>query len=333
MYESVSRVLENQAESIMAALELKNAARFNDFLQKVEALAPRPYYIEADFIKKVTTPFVREWASIICEVRLVSVDIDHDEAHLLHAEYDRDTVIELLTARLALEEKEPETSIGSEGRLEESNSLFECSGQHFDHSANFHAETVIGSTGDSASTVRNLSRYLENLRQAGTFTKEEWRQFEFDARRGERFVRENFADMAHLAFMFLMELSVLYVKENPVSAEEFRARQEKALARLREWLPRPEEGRPEGTGLFRTPRDFELALKDVLGKARKKPSQREVLHAIRQHPLCRKQTTDFPSQNETKTLRNWLTKCGLTYKEALEKYWKLAQSVLAGVRV
>jgi hypothetical protein len=326
MFESVRRILENENNAFLKATQLANESILKSFLSVTpEILNQAHFAFPTDLIQKAIAPFVHEWAWLVCEVRLVSVDIAHGENHLLHAEYDRETAIELLAARIALEEAEPDVCITSSGDLEEPNDLFECSGEHTGHYAHYQGETLVKSKDDRSSTKKTLSQSLYELRQKEVFTEEEWDQIETDARRAERFVRENFADMMHLAFAFLMELSVVYVKENPMSAEEYRERQDRALARLRDLLPKLDGGRPEGTGLFKNIDDFQMALKDVLGKAHKKLSQREALHAIRQHPLCQKQTKDFPSQNETKTLRNWLDKCEMKYKDALEKYWKPAQ--------
>jgi hypothetical protein len=327
MFESVRRVFDIKNDALMKAAQLANQSVLRDFLSITPAIINRSHIaFPADLIHKASSPFVQEWATLVCEARLVAIDIDNDEDHLLYAEYDRETVIELLAARLALEETQPEASISSSGDLEEPNGLFKCSGDHDDHYAHYHGETVLNFNDNSDSTKKALSQYLDELRQKGTFTEEEWEQIETDARRAEMFVRENFGDVMHVSLVFLMELSVLYVKENPISAEEFRERQEKALAGLRKLLPKLDGGRPEGTGLFRNKDDFQMALKDVLENAHKKPSQREALHSLRQHALCRKQTKEYPSQNETKTLRNWLKKCGITYKEALEKYWEPLQN-------
>ena len=81
--------------------------------------------------------------------------------------------------------------------------------------------------------------------------------------------------MMHIALSYLMELSVLCVKENPVSAEEYRAHQERALSRLRKLLPKPDEGRPQGTGLFKDTDDFLIALKGVLEKSKEEAFSRE----------------------------------------------------------
>lgn len=325
MYESVRRVLES--ESIAYTVAKQWAAQ--DLSKSFDALGIIDYggiAFEADLMRRAITPFVREWAGLVCEVNRVSVDISHDEAHLLHAEYDRDTVIELLTARFALEETGPEISISASGNLEQPNDLFECSGEHEAHHAHYDGETILAPKDDSAITKKALSQYLDELRKDGSFDEDEWAEFETDARRAEMFVRENFAGMVHIAFTYLMELSVLYVKDMPIPTEEFRARQEKALAQLRELLPKPDEGRPQGTGLFFDEDDFLTALKDVMRAARKKPSQRETLHALRQHRLCRNPTADYPTQNQTKTLRNWLKRCEVTFKEALERYWKPYQN-------
>lgn len=322
MFESVRRVLENESLALRTAAQLVGQGVLKDILSNTQAVFDSNYFArQSDLIQNAIAPFMRQWAWLVCDVRLVSVDIYHDKSPLMYAEYDRDAVLELLTARFALDATEPDVSISSSGNLEQPNDLFECSGEHDSHHAHYDGETILDSK-DNSSKNKALSQYLDERRKDGTFDEDEWDQIETDARRAEMFVRENYADMMHMALSLLMEISVLCVKNNPISAEEYRARQEKALARFRELLPKPDEGRPQGTGIFKDTGDFLTALKDVLQKARKKPSERETLHALRQHPLCRKPTAEYPTQNQTKTLRNWLDRCGITYDEALEKYWK-----------
>ena len=325
MYESVRRVLENGSLPFNTAAQLASQGVFKDILSNPSGVvAHRHFTLEAELGQKASAPLVREWGRLVCEAKLVSVDIENDGNHFLHAEYDRETVVQLLTARFALEKTQPEASISSAGELEQPHDLFECSGEHDSHSAYYHGETILDST-DKESKEKALSRYLDELRQKGIIDEETWNQIETDARRAEKFTRGIFADVMHIALLYAIELSILHVKKNPVSAKKFRVLQEKAFARLRERLPKPDEGRPPGSGLFKDTDDFLTALKDVLRKARKKPSERETLHAIRQHALCKKQTKDFPSQNQIRTLGNWLKRCKLTYKAALVKYWKPAQ--------
>lgn len=327
MFESVRRSIEYQGESLAKAAQLASEGLIKDFLNSTETsldLYQKYSTFQADLLQNAVAPFMSEWAWLVCEAKLVSVDIEHDGNPFLYAEYNRKTVTELLTARLALEKTQPGVSIDSSGELEQPHDLFDCSGEHSGHSAHYHGETILDSK-DKEGKKKALLLCLNELREKDIFDEETWSQLETDARRAEIFAREIFADVMHIGMLYTMELSILYVKENPLSAEEFRAHQEKAFARLRELLPKLDEGRPKGTGLFAHTGDFQTALKDVLEKSPKRLSQREALHAIRQHPLCRKQTTKFPSQNETKTLRNWLDKCGMTYKEALERYWKPVQ--------
>lgn len=324
MYESVRRITENQNNYLMKTAQLAEQALMKNILPNASAILGQSLTFPAELMRSAVDPLMREWASLVYEARVVSIDISHDEGHLLYAEYERETVIELLAARLALEESQPEASINSSGSLEQPDTLFECSDNHDDYHAQYYGETHLTSPDDSSKKM--LSQYLDELRQKEAFTEEEWEQIEDEARQAEIFVRENFADMMHIAFLFLMEISILYIKEGPIPAEQFRARQDKALARFRERLPKPEDGRPRGTGLFKDEYDFKKALKEVLEKFGKRPSQIQVLRAIRQHPLCQKPLKDLSEIKEAKTLRNWLDRCGMTYEEALQRYWKPAKS-------
>ena len=324
MYESVQRIIEGQNSYLMKTAQLAEQALVKNILPNASAALSQSFVFPVELMQRAVDPFMREWASLVYESRVVSVDISHDENHLLYAEYDSETVVELLAARLALEESQPEASISSSGSLEQPDTLSDGSGNHDDYHAQYYGETHL--TSPDNSTKKKLSQYVDELRQNGTFTEEEWEQIESEARRAEIFVRENFADVMHIAFLFLMEISLPYIKEGPISAEQFRARQDKALARFRERLPKREEGRPTGTGLFKDEYDFKKALKEVLEKFSKRPSQVQVLRAIRQHSLCQKPPKDPSEIKEAKTLRNWLDRCGMTYEEALKRYWKPAQS-------
>ena len=323
MFESVRCVLENERLALHTAAQLSSQGVLKDVLSNTQSIS-NFFTHQSDLIQKATAPFIRQWSWLVCEAKLVSVDIYHDESHLMYAEYDRDTVTELLTARFAIEATEPDISINSSGSLEQPNDLFECSGEHEGHHADYDGETVLNSKDDN-NTNKALLQYLDEARNSGVFDDDEWDQIETNARCAEKIVREIYGDMMHIALSFSMEIAVLCVKNNHISAEEFRALHEKEWSRLRKLLPKPEDGRPQGSGLFKNTDDFLTALKDVLGKAHKKPTQIVALRALRQHPLCQIQTTDELTQNHTKTLRNWLKECGMMYKDALERYWKPAQ--------
>ena len=325
MFESVRRVLENESLTLRTAAQLSSQGVLKDFLSNTQAMFDSNYFsLQSDLIQNAIAPFMRQWAWLVCDAKLVSVDIYHDNSHLMYAEYDRETVTELLTARFAIEATESDVSINSSGSLEQPNDLFECSGEHESHHADYAGETVLNPK-DNTNTNKALLQYLDEARNSGAFDEDVWDQIETNARCAEKIVREIYGDMMHIALSLSIEIAVLCVKNNHISAEEYRALHEKEWSRLRKLLPKPEDGRPQGSGLFKNTDDFLTALKDVLEKAHKKPTQIVALHALRQHPLCQGQTTDKPTQDQTKTLRNWLTKCGMTYKDALERFWKPAR--------
>ena len=79
-------------------------------------------------------------------------------------------------------------------------------------------------------------------------------------------------------------------------------------------------GRPKGSGYFASESDFLSALEDVLSKI-KKPSAPKTLHLLSHHELWKKEPlTVQESRTKTKTLSRWLKRCGLTWKEALERF-------------
>ena len=174
MLESVRRVLENERFAFDTAALLSTQGILEDFAANAKAIFDHSHItFEADLFQKAIAPFVRQWAWLACEVRLVSVDVAHDKAHLLYAEYDRDTVTELLTARFALEAAEADISISSSGNLEQPNDLFDCSGEHDGHHVDFDGKTILNSK-DSGSTNKALSQCLDELRKDGVFDEDEW---------------------------------------------------------------------------------------------------------------------------------------------------------------
>lgn len=81
--------------------------------------------------------------------------------------------------------------------------------------------------------------------------------------------------------------------------------------------------RPKGSGLFRSNDDFLTALKDVLANSKIRHSQPNVLRELTRHRLYHGNPLTLQTcKNNTKTLRNWLDRCGLTWEEALKKYSK-----------
>jgi hypothetical protein len=95
----------------------------------------------------------------------------------------------------------------------------------------------------------------------------------------------------------------------------------KAHQKQKRWLlGLPDPARPIGTGVFKNEKEFLSALEDVL-KAKGKLSQPEALHNLSQHHLYQGDPLNLEQcQKNAKTLRNWLNKVGLTWKEAIEKY-------------
>jgi hypothetical protein len=132
-------------------------------------------YFEAQSrsIKEMFAPFLREWAPLLCDVDPVCIDIDDGANHILHAEYKRAAVIDLIMAMLAFNELQPGLSISPSGKLSTSESLFECSEEHTTHQAHYFGETKITSEEETDSEEKSLSQWFVELRQKKEITKDD----------------------------------------------------------------------------------------------------------------------------------------------------------------
>lgn len=83
-------------------------------------------------------------------------------------------------------------------------------------------------------------------------------------------------------------------------------------------------GRPTDTGYFKNEDDFLLALREVCEGLTKRPSQLTLLMRLDRHKLCQRppKSGKERTQGDTKLLRAWLQKVGLTFDEALAAYFK-----------
>lgn len=78
--------------------------------------------------------------------------------------------------------------------------------------------------------------------------------------------------------------------------------------------------RPKGTGSFRNEQEFLLALEDVLTR-KGKLSQPQALYYLSRHTLYQGKPLNLKEcQKNAKSLRNWLTRSALTWKQAIEIY-------------
>lgn len=77
-------------------------------------------------------------------------------------------------------------------------------------------------------------------------------------------------------------------------------------------------GRPkEGSGSFASDETFLIALREVLAGSRRTLSQPRALERLSRHPLWTKKPLSLKEcQGRTRTLRNWLTRCGLDWETA-----------------
>ncbi|MEW6212384.1 MAG: hypothetical protein AB1631_28925, partial [Acidobacteriota bacterium] len=79
------------------------------------------------------------------------------------------------------------------------------------------------------------------------------------------------------------------------------------VKRLASWWTACGAGRPIGSGLFKTKTDFRTALWDTFAQFTKKPTQAQAIKKLRQHELCQRKESEGAIQNQTKTLRDWLS--------------------------
>ncbi|MEK6286006.1 MAG: hypothetical protein AABO57_09725 [Acidobacteriota bacterium] len=86
-------------------------------------------------------------------------------------------------------------------------------------------------------------------------------------------------------------------------------------------------GRPEGTGWFKSLKDFRIALKEVLAAQNSRPTQLNVLKLLDNHRFCQIKARKPRNQSHTKLLRHWLHKAKIkSYNKALQMYWKPSKS-------
>ncbi|MEK6286005.1 MAG: hypothetical protein AABO57_09720 [Acidobacteriota bacterium] len=82
-----------------------------------------------------------------------------------------------------------------------------------------------------------------------------------------------------------------------------------------------QRGRREGTGYFKSDASFINALSEVLRDQDRRLSESKGLYFLSRNQFWQaKPLTMRESQARTKTLRNWLTRCGLTWDQAKGKY-------------
>jgi hypothetical protein len=82
-------------------------------------------------------------------------------------------------------------------------------------------------------------------------------------------------------------------------------------------------GRPEGTGWFKSTKDFRTGLKESLATQITRPTQLHMLKLLDDHRLCQLKPQEPRTQSHTKLLRVWLHRAKLRdYDEALRRYWK-----------
>jgi len=133
-------------------------------------------------------------------------------------------------------------------------------------------------------------------------------------------------------------IGIVHINDDLARAERRQLGRTSVLAQLRELISGLEiisleevklklSGRPEGSGWFKSIRDFRTALKQVLATQKRRPTQLTLLRLLDYHPLCQMTPAKPRLQSHTKLLRDWLDKARIkNYEKALSLYWKPSKS-------
>jgi hypothetical protein len=182
----------------------------------------------------------RHLAELACDVESVKVDIAEGNNQVIHAEYDRGKVIELLSAIIVVKESQPEPSIELEDGYLDTQKLFDCLDDHDTHYGEYTGEVKIRIL--DKDNPKSLQSFMKELVDAGQVDKDRLEEIEYDARRAEVFFRRNFLKVLYHGLWFLAEASVSYALDNPLPADEYRTLEKKMGDAIRQELPRPSLG-------------------------------------------------------------------------------------------
>ena len=198
------------------------------------------YEYQLDLFNGAFGPTRRRVAELTCDVESVKVDIAEGNKRVIHAEYDRGKVIELLSSIIAVRELQPDLSIELEDGYLDSESLFDCLNDHDTHYGEYTGEVKIKIRGkDSPNRLQSI---IKELIDAGHIDEDRSDDFDYLARRAELFFRRNFPKIFYHGLHVLAEASVIYALDDPLPADEYRALEKKLGDAIRRELPRPTLG-------------------------------------------------------------------------------------------
>ncbi len=224
-----------QYDSQLPAL-LKSLSPYRD----IEQSLARFYEHQFDLLKEAFGPVRRRIAALACDVESVKVDIAEGHKRVIHAEYNRTEVIELLSGIIALKESQPDLSIELEDGSLDSESLFDCLDDHDAHYGEYAGEVRI-KISDKDNPIP-LQNFIRELMEADHIDGDRLDDFEYIARRAELFFRRNFPKVLYHGLWFLAEASVNYALNNPLPADGYRSLEKKMGDSIRHELPRPSLG-------------------------------------------------------------------------------------------
>lgn len=207
---------------------------------EIERTLAQAYDLQLGLFQEASGRIRRHFAELTCDVESVKVDIAENDKRVIHAEYDRGKVIELLSAIIAVKESQPDLSIELEDGYLDSESLFDCLDDHDTHSGEYAGKVKIKIRDKHSPKL--LQSIIKELIDAGHIDEDRLDDFEYIARRAELFFRRNFPKVLYHGLWFLAEASVSYALDNPLPADEYRSLEKRMGDSIRHELPRPSLG-------------------------------------------------------------------------------------------
>lgn len=194
-------------------------------------------------IEAAMGPQLRYFAEVNCDVNPVEVDVSEGSDLVIHAEYDRANMIDLLSAIIASKRLFPESSIELTGNPQWLHGVFDCREDHETHHVEYTGEAVAKNKEvESVSDIRLCKEWLQSLRENGDIDDEAWEDIEFIARRAEWFIRHKLGQVLHHQVFSLGEAAISFAMDYPLTAEDIKTLEKRTSAPIREYLTRPSRG-------------------------------------------------------------------------------------------
>jgi hypothetical protein len=211
--------------------------RLNPYREVEQALSS---FYEAYFTRfqDVIDPFRSDVAQLYCDVESVRFDIAEGTKRVIHAEYDRSKVLELLSAIIIVKESEPEPRLDLEDGFFDSESLFNCLDEHDTHSGRYVGKVNVRILDNK----KSLQEWVEQIKKAGHIDNERADDIDFLARRAELIFRRNFPKVVYDGVLSLAEAAVRHALNDPLTADEIQLLERRMGATIRREFPRPTVG-------------------------------------------------------------------------------------------